>query len=271
MKELLLQKLAAFRSREDKLNFAREFLQELILQIIDRKGYFKNMAFVGGTALRTIYDLPRFSEDLDFAVVNPRGFTFKGMLATLKRELELSGFTVEEAVGKEKTVQSEFIKFKGLPYQLGLSEHKNEKLFVKIEIDALPPPGFITEIVMINKNFLFKVRCYEPASLFAGKLHAVLFRKYAKGRDYYDLLWFLTRKTPVNYELLSHAAAQTEKKASGMNREALKHLLAAKIGHTDFAHIRDDVQPFLAKKEEIEYFRKEYFLAAIEKYFSQGY
>lgn len=268
MKELLLQKLAAFNSREDKLNFAREFLQELILQIIDRKGYFKNLAFVGGTALRTIYDLPRFSEDLDFSLVNPKGFTLKRMLAAIKRELELSGFAVEEAPGKEKTVQSDFIKFKGLPYDLGLSEHKNEKLFVKLEIDALPPPGFVTEIVMINKNFLFKVRCYEPASLFAGKLHAVLFRKYAKGRDYYDLLWFMTRKIPVNYELLSNAVVQTEKKSFSMDPEALNRLLAAKIDKADFGHIRNDVRPFLAKKEEGGYFRKEYFLAAIAKYFS---
>jgi predicted nucleotidyltransferase component of viral defense system len=271
MKELLLQKLAEFSSWEDKLNFAREFLQELILQIIDRKGYFKNLAFVGGTALRTIYDLPRFSEDLDFSLVNPKSFNFKHMLAALKWELELSDFAMEEAFGKEKTVQSDFIKFKGLPYDLGLSEHKNEKLFVKLEIDTMPPPGFITEIVMINKNFLFKVRCYEPASLFAAKLHAVLFRKYVKGRDYYDLLWFLTRKTPVNYELLSNAAAQTEKKTFPINREALKRLLAAKIDKADFGHIRNDVRPFLAKKEEDEYFRKEYFLAAIGKYFSKGF
>jgi predicted nucleotidyltransferase component of viral defense system len=267
MKELLLQKMAAFAPQEDKLNFVREFLQELILQIIDRKGYFKNLAFVGGTALRTIYDLPRFSEDLDFSLVNPKGFVFNRLLATLKRELALSGFVVEEALGKEKTVQSDFIKFKGLPYDLGLSEHKNEKLFVKLEIDSLPPPGYVTEIVMINRNFLFKVRCYEPASLFAGKLHAVLFRKYAKGRDYYDLLWFLTRKTPVNYELLANAAVQTEKKSLPMNPEVLNRLLAAKISNADFKHIRNDVRPFLANKEEAEYFHKDYFLTAIAKYF----
>ena len=269
MKELLLQKLAAFSSREDKLNFAREFLQELILQIIDRKGYFKNLAFVGGTALRTIYDLPRFSEDLGFSLVNAKGFTFKRLLATLQRELALGGFVVEEAPGKEKTVQSEFIRFKGLPYQLGLSDHQNEKLFVKLEIDALPPPGFVSEIIMINKNFLFKVRCYELSSLFAAKLHAVLFGKYAKGRDYYDLLWFLTRKIPVNYELLTHVITQTEKKALPVNREALKRLLDAKIDHADFNHIRNNVRPFLAKKEEGEYFSKEYFLAALKQYFSQ--
>jgi predicted nucleotidyltransferase component of viral defense system len=270
MKELLLRKLAAFDSREDKLNFVREFLQELILQIIDRKGYFRNLAFVGGTALRTVYDLPRFSEDLDFSLINPRGFTFKHMLETLKRELELSGFAVEEVRGTGKAVQSEWIKFKGLPYQLGLSPHKNEKLFVKLEIDVMPPSGSVSEIVMINKNFLFKVRCYEPASLFAGKLHAILFRKYAKGRDYYDLLWFLTRKIPVNYKLLSHAAAQTEKKPFLMNRETLSRLLAAKIKKADFGHIRNDVRPFLSKKEEASYFRKEYFLAAITAYFSQA-
>ncbi len=268
MKELLRKKLAAFSLREDKLNFAREFLQEMILQIIDRKGYFKNLAFVGGTALRTIYDLPRFSEDLDFSLVNSKGFTFKRMLATLKKELELSGFAVEEARGKEKTVQSDFIKFKGLPYDLGLSEHKNEKLFVKLEIDALPPPGFVSEIIMINKNFLFKVRCYALPSLFAAKLHAVLFRKYTKGRDYYDLLWFMTRKIPVNYELLTNATAQTEKEMLPMNPETLKRLLAVKIDHVDFSHIRNDVRPFLAKKEEGEYFSKEYFLAALGQYFS---
>lgn len=268
MKDLLRQKLAVFGSRENKLNFAREFLQELILQIIDRKGYFKNLAFVGGTALRTIYDLPRFSEDLDFSLVNAEGFTFKRMLVELRKELELSGFAVEEALGKEKTLQSDFIKFKGLPYDLGLSEHKNEKIFIKLEIDVLPPPGFVSEIIMINKNFLFKVRCYELPSLFAGKLHAVLFRKYTKGRDYYDLLWFMTRKTPVNYELLTNAAAQTEKEALTMNREELKRLIAAKIDHADFSHIRSDVRSFLAKKEEIEYFRREYFLAALGQYFS---
>jgi len=269
MKELLRQKLAAIGSREDKLNFAREFLQELILQIIDRKGYFKNLAFVGGTALRTIYDLPRFSEDLVFSMVNAKGFTFKLMLAELRKELELSGFAVEEALGKERTANSDFIKFKGLPYDFGLSEHKNEKLFVKLEIDAAPPPGFVSEIIMINKNFLFKVRCYELPSLFAGKLHAVLFRKYTKGRDYYDLLWFMTRKIPVNYELLTNAAAQTEKESLPMNPETLQRLLAAKIDHVDFGHIRNDVRPFLAKKEEIEYFKKEYFLAALGHYFSQ--
>ena len=100
MKELLLQKLATFSSREDKLNFAREFLQELILQIIDRKGYFKNLAFVGGTALRTIYDLPRFSEDLDFSLVNAKGLHFQTPAGDAAKGIGTQRFRGGRSAGK---------------------------------------------------------------------------------------------------------------------------------------------------------------------------
>ncbi|MFH1709805.1 MAG: nucleotidyl transferase AbiEii/AbiGii toxin family protein [bacterium] len=267
MKEILARKMSQFGSREEKYNFTREFLQELILQIIDRKGYFKNLAFVGGTALRVLYGLHRFSEDLDFSLINKKGFDFASLLKALKRELELNGFSIEEAKGKDRIVLSEFIRFKGLLHELGLSSQKNEKLFVKLEIDSNPPEGFETEVAVVNRNFLFKARSYGPASLFASKLHAILFRKYEKGRDYYDLLWFLARGTAVNYRLLSNAAAQTAKKSVKLDAPALKELLISKIGRANFPHILRDVRPFLEKKEEAEYFRKEYFISAIERYF----
>ncbi len=269
MKEILLQKLKELSSNEDKYNLTREFLQELILQIIDRKGFFKNLAFMGGTALREIYDMPRFSEDLDFSLINGKRFSFASMLKTIKNELELSGFSVEEAKGGDKTVLSEFIRFRGLLYELGLSLQRGEKIFIKIEIDSRPPKGFETEVSLINKNFLFKVQSFKPASLFASKLHAVLFRKYEKGRDYYDLLWFLTRKFPINYKLLSSAAAQTEKNAYNLDPEKTRELLLKKIGRVNFPKILRDVRPFLEKKEEAEYFEKEYFVDAVNKYFAQ--
>jgi predicted nucleotidyltransferase component of viral defense system len=269
MKEILLKKLKDIASNDERYNFAREFLQELILQILDRKGYFKNLAFVGGTALRIVYDMPRFSEDLDFSLVNKRNFSFTGLLRAIKHELELTGYSVEETKSRDRIVLGEFIRFKGLPHELGLSKDKNEKLFIKLEVDSNPPKKYGTEIVMINKNFLYKVRCYKPDSLFASKLHAVLFRKYEKGRDYYDLLWFLTRKTAVNYALLSNAAAQTEKKHPPISADVLMDLLAAKLNRIDFPRLLRDVRPFLEKKEETEYFKKEYFLKAVEKYFSQ--
>ncbi|MBN3033437.1 MAG: nucleotidyl transferase AbiEii/AbiGii toxin family protein [Candidatus Saganbacteria bacterium] len=266
MKDVLAAKLAGLGSREEKYNAAREFLQELILQIMDRQGYFANLAFVGGTALRVLYDLPRFSEDLDFCLVKKDGFRFDRLLAALKRELGLNGFDVEASADKkEKNVLGEFIRFKGLLFDLGLTSHKAEKLFIKLEIDANPPAGYLTEISLVNKNFLFKVRSYDLPSLFAAKLHAFLFRQYAKGRDYYDLLWFLARKTPVNCALLSAAAEQTEGGRFNLDANALKALLREKIAQTDFHKILNDVAPFLSDRAEREYFKKDYFLTAIEK------
>ncbi|UCD85475.1 MAG: nucleotidyl transferase AbiEii/AbiGii toxin family protein [Deltaproteobacteria bacterium] len=267
MKDILLKKLKGFASNEERYNFTREFLQELILLILDRKGYFRNLAFVGGTALRIIYDMPRFSEDLDFSLINKRGFSFPALLKTIKRELEMTGYSVEEVKSKGKTVIGEFIRFKGLLSELGLSKNKNEKLFVKLEIDSNPPGKFETEIIMVNRNFLYKVQCYKTDSLFANKLHAVLFRKYEKGRDYYDLLWFLTRKTAINYDLLSSAAAQTEKKHIAINADTLRGLLVTRLNQVDFGRLLSEVRPFLERKEESEYFKKEYFLKAVEKYF----
>jgi len=271
MKDVLLAKLARLGTAEEKYNVTREFLQELVLQIMDRQGYFSHLAFVGGTALRVLYDLPRFSEDLDFCLVKKSGFRFDRLLAALKRELGLNGFAVEAAAGKKgKNVIGEFIRFKGLLFELGLTAHKSEKLFIKLEIDANPPAGYRTEVALVNKNFLFKVQSYDLPSLFAAKLHAFLFRKYAKGRDYYDLLWFLAKQTPVNYELLSAAAEQTEGKKYRLGAVGLKRLLAGKIGRTDFSRIVSDAMVFLARREEKEYLTREHFLAAVEKAFPGG-
>jgi predicted nucleotidyltransferase component of viral defense system len=265
MKEVLLDKIRKLGSAEEKYNVAREFLQELILQIMDRSGYFSGLAFVGGTALRILYDLLRFSEDLDFCLINKRGFKFDRLLAAIRKELELNGFEIEISRGKDRTVLSEFIKFKGLLYELGIAGQKSEKLFIKLEIDSNPPSGYGTEVQLVNKDFLFKVQSYDLPSLFASKLHAFLFRKYAKGRDCYDLLWFLSKRTPVNYKLLSAAASQTENKTFHINAELLKRMLIDKVNKADFSHVSRDVAVFLHKKEEKEYFKKEYFLAAIEK------
>jgi predicted nucleotidyltransferase component of viral defense system len=266
MKDVLAAKLAGLGSNEEKYNAVREFLQELILQILDRQGYFSNLAFVGGTALRILYDLPRFSEDLDFSLAKKNGFRFENLLAAIKRELGLNGFNVEASADKkEKNVFGEFIRFKDLLFDLNLTKHKNEKLFIKLEIDTNPPAGYQTEVLMVNKNFLFKVRSYDLPSLFASKLHAFLFRKYAKGRDYYDLLWFLAKKTRVNYVLLSTAAGQTEGKQYHFDATALKRQLIEKIDQTDFYKVLSDAAVFMSNKAEREYFKKEYFIGAVEQ------
>ena len=267
MREIIRKKLAGLRSADEKYNFLREFLQELVLQIIDRRRYTRNVAFVGGTALRMLYDLPRFSEDLDFSLVLRKGFDFIKMLKVVQADLSLAGFEVEMSRSKTRTVLSAFVKFKSILHELGLSSHPGEKIFIKLEIDSDPPKGYRTEISLINKNVLFKVCNYDLPSLFAAKLHAFLFRKYAKGRDFYDLLWLLTRKTPINYKLLNAAAKQTEGKAFKLDAARVKDLLLRKIRKTDFRRIKKDIEPFLVNYQEIEYFQAEYFLSAIEKEF----
>lgn len=268
MKDVLAAKIAALATNEEKYNITREFLQELTLQIMDRQGYFTHLAFVGGTALRILYDLPRFSEHLDFCLVRSDGFQFIRLLETLKHELGLNGFAVEVAADrKDKTVLGEFIRFKGILFELGLTGHKNEKLFIKLEIDAKPPAGYRTEVAMVNKNFLFKVQSYDLPSLFASKLHAFLFRKYTKGRDYYDLIWFLARKTPVNYKLLSAAAGQTEGREYHLDAAVLQRLLVEKINRTDFSKVVSDAVIFLGRREDRAYLTKDNLLAAVEKAF----
>ena len=265
MREIIKRKLAGLSSAEEKYNFLREFFQELILQILDRHKYFKNLSFVGGTALRIVYDLPRFSEDLDFCLINKRGFNFNKLLETIKRETSLQGFEIDISAAASRTVYSTAIKFKGILHETGLTRHANEKLFIKLEIDSNPPAGHKTEINLINKNFLFKVSNYELSSLFASKLHAFLFRKFSKGRDYYDLLWFLTRKSPINYKLLNAAARQTEKTTFQFDANKLKVLLLDKVKNANFSHIRNELRPFIIHPHEIEYFYKEYFTGLIEK------
>lgn len=265
MKELLKTKLSGLRSADEKYNFLREFLQELILQSIDRHKYFRDLAFVGGTALRMIYDLPRFSEDLDFCLIMKKGFAFNKMLDDIGRELSLAGFEADISRSETRTMLGSFVKFKKILFELGLSAHREERLFVKLEIDSNPPRGYAKEVSLINKNFLFKVQSYDLPSLLASKLHAFLFRKYAKGRDFYDLLWFLAKKVPVNFKLLNAAAWQTVKKDLKIDALKLKELLIKRIEHVNFKHLQAELAPFLIDKHEIEYFHKDYFINAIEK------
>jgi len=267
MKGILNKKLSGLKNKGEKYNFLREFLQELILHILDRNKYFRNLAFVGGTALRVIYDLPRFSEDLGFSLVNKKDYAFEKLLSGLNKELGLNGFEADISSSTGRTVHSSFIKFKGILHELKVSPHASEKISIKLEIDTNPPPGYSTEVSLINRDFLFKVVHYDQASLFAGKLHAFLFRKYAKARDFYDFLWFLTRKNPINYKLLNAAAKQTQHKDFHLKPDSLKQMLINKVEHVNFKSIQTDLLPFLINAHEVEFFTLENFIAAIEKEF----
>lgn len=252
MIEFFKQQIASAVSKEDKLNRLRELLQLLCLKIIYDRGYFSKVAFVGGTALRFLYGLRRFSEDLDFSVINKKDYDFRKMVFFLKYEFNMRGLELEARPKVVKTVQASMLKFPKLLKTMELSNLEEQKLSIKIEIDSNPPSGWNIENTLITKVYMINVTHFALPSLFATKLHACFFRKYTKGRDFYDLVWYLGRKIKPNYTLLNNAIKQTEREALGLSKDNIKDFLLKRLDKVDFVFIRKDVERFLEDKTELK-------------------
>src|SRR3989338_85113 len=205
MIQVLKDKLKETRDAEAKFNLAREFLQILILKILADRLAFKHLAFVGGTALRILFDLRRFSEDLDFSITRKKGYSFHKLSQDLQYQLKKYGLDVDLEENEQKTVESIMLRFKDILSSLGLSPLKSQKLSIRLEIDTNPPAVWKTDISLINKIYTFTVVHYDIPSLYASKLCACFFRKYVKGRDFYDLVWYLGKKVMPNFRLLNNA------------------------------------------------------------------
>jgi predicted nucleotidyltransferase component of viral defense system len=254
--DLIKSKLNFIIDKQEKFNFLREYLQLIILSIIDELGYFKNLAFVGGTALRIIYKTNRYSEDLDFTLVKKDGYEFDKLTNSLLRELVLRGFNVDFKLNKQKTsVHSIFIKFNDILYQTNLSSLASQKITIKFEIDTSPPLGFNTIYSSFIDPFVFGINHFDKSSLMSGKLNAIFTRKYQKGRDYYDLLWYLINGIEPNSNLL-HASL---KQSNNHNAKNWKQELTEKLNNTNFKKIQEDLLPFLIFKNEVMSINKEQF------------
>lgn len=262
MKDMLAVKLAVYPTPEERVHRLREYLQELVLKRMESHGSMSQLAFVGGTALRVLYELPRFSEDLDFSQIQD-GFEFTELLHYLKKELELYGFSVTLTKKESGAVKSSFIKFTDLLFPLGLSPNKNQIISVKLEVDTNPPAGYELQKSLVNKSFLMLLQHFDKPSLFAGKCHALLCGSFAKGRDYFDLLWFMGQRITPNYTLLTNAYAQTQSVSKPFSGAVLKEDLIKKIEATDFKKVLADVGPFLLNAEDRRYFSRDVFLAAV--------
>jgi hypothetical protein len=217
MLEIIKDIIKKIPDRDMKIHRTREFLQLLVLKILWDRGYFKNLAFCGGTCLRVLYGLRRFSEDLDFSLIKKEGYDFEHFLKGIIYDFGQIGFSLDIRKKGEKTVQSAMLKFKEILFALGLSDIKSEKLLIRLEIDSNPPHGWNTEISLVNKDFIFTVTHFDIRSLYATKLHACFYRKYTKGRDFYDLLWYLGKRVMPNFELLNNAIEQTEHRKMYIN------------------------------------------------------
>lgn len=254
MIEVLRRQFEPDMTIDEKTNRVREFLQIVCLKIMYDKNFFERFAFIGGTALRVLYDLRRFSEDLDFSLTDKKGYSFLEIHSTLVREFKLYGLSAEGRPKDSATVHSGFLKFAGLLKQLGLSNLKNQNLSIKIEVDSNPHAGWRTESTVINKTYLFSINHFDLPSLYATKVHACFFRRYVKGRDFYDFIWYLGRKTRPNFELLNNAIRQTEGGDSRLGDDNFKDFLLKRIEKIDFEKAKADVERFLEDKGELKLF-----------------
>lgn len=243
-----------------KLNLLREYLQAFILRSLHESNAFDSLSFVGGTALRFLHGLPRFSEDLDFSLEQPKGYALQLWLDKIKRDLTFANFQIEVPLANDrKTVHTAWVRTSELLKEAGLAAVPQQKLSIKLEIDTKPPAGATLETTLVNRQFLatppgsiavnrqlmFALRHHDLPSLFAGKIHAMSTRDYLKGRDWYDLVWFRTLRIPriePNYVLLQNALHQT-----GANWQAKQwtEQLRVKLDALDFKALRADVTSFL--------------------------
>ncbi|MEG1646974.1 MAG: nucleotidyl transferase AbiEii/AbiGii toxin family protein [Clostridia bacterium] len=278
MQTVLTQMLAKYNAvtLDDKKNALKEIVQEVVLCGLSRAGFFKDIAFYGGTALRIFYGLDRFSEDLDFSLIEPNtNFDLKQYFSILENEIKSLGlnFSIEEKTKSvESNVKSAFLK--GNTKELVLSFFENsldtniinttEVLKIKFEIDT-NPPAFAT---FENKFRLlpspYQVKLYDMPSLFAGKLHAVICRAWKsriKGRDLYDYVFYVSQGAKVNMAHLSARLVQSGfiSEDYDLTRDNLIKLLNERFESIDFLKAKEDVIPFIKDKSKLELWSKEFF------------
>lgn len=233
------------------LNLLREYVQAFVLRSLHECEAFTTIAFVGGTALRFLQRLPRFSEDLDFSLVDHRGYEPKRWLTKVRRDLELAGFACAVTFNERKTVNVSWVRIAGLLAEAKLAARAGQKLSVKLEIDTRPPAGAAVQRTVVVRHLTFALRHYALESLMAGKLHALITRAYPKGRDWFDLVWYRARRPPVEpgIALLQNALDQTQGQGR-VDARRWRDLVRARLAQLDTDRLMRDVRPFLERPED---------------------
>lgn len=248
MKEYLAELVRVAPTPAHGRNVAREYLQARILGCLQRAGAMISLAFHGGTALRFLYASARYSEDLDFALERARSqYDFRAYLRAVRGELAAERYATEIKVNDRKVVHSAFVRFAGLLHELGLSPHRDEVLSVKIEVDTNPPAGAVLATTVVRRHVTLRLQHHSRSSLLAGKLHAILQRPYLKGRDVYDLLWYLSDPDwpAPNLTLLNNALRQTRWDGPSVTESNWRPLVRNRLQTLAWDQVVADVRPFL--------------------------
>ena len=276
---IIRDRLATYncKSEIEEEQAIREITQELVLAALGRTDFFKEAAFQGGTALRILYGLDRFSEDLDFTLKKSTpGFAWKDYLQTMTEELSAYGYKIEiqDRSTTDSAVKKAFIKDgaigKILNFQFAGKSGVLGKIRIKLEVDINPPSGSEYEIKYLDFPFISSVVVQTLPSLFAGKIHALLCRDYLKGRDWYDFLWYTARRTSINYQLLSSALAQVGPWTNldhPVDYDWCVQSLKDKIESIDWHSAAEDVRRFVRVREQksLDLWNRELFAGQLEK------
>lgn len=251
------------RTENDRRNAIHEVMQEITLAGLYRSGFFEKAAFYGGTCLRIFHSLPRFSEDLDFSLVAKfDSFNLNEYFPAIIAEFKASG---REVVinKKEKSfsgnVESAFLKDRTEIYDLTFQTERTIK--VKIEVDTDPPLEFLTEQKLLLQPFSFMTRCVVLSDMFAGKMHALLFRNWktrVKGRDWYDFEWYIRNQIPLGFNHLQLRTRQLN--GFDMSKEDFIDKLKSRLNSTDIASVKRDVAPFIKDEKILDIWSNDYFL-----------
>jgi len=267
----------------DYKNALKEIVQEIALLGLWRAKFFEKGAFYGGTALRILHDLDRFSEDLDFTLLEPNlKFDLGEYERAIQEELQSLGFIArveKKQKSKKSAIDSAFIKINtiehllliGIPEGINKSIHPGEVMKIRFEIDTDPPAdGARTENALLLLPAPFSVKTLRLEDLFAGKVHAALCREWkgrVKGRDWYDLVWFVSRNIPLNLNYLEQRMRQsgywsTKEKLS---REGLLKLFEKKIAQLDIKSAKEDIINFIKDSAQVEIWSRDFFLEVVKK------
>lgn len=276
---IIQERLESFHcgSQQEEAQALREIAQEIALAALSRADFFKVAAFHGGTALRVLYSLQRFSEDLDFVLHTPNhNFDWKPYLHNMTQEFENYGLGVQvlDRSTATDTVKKVFLKEQSIGKLLKLrypmTTGRPRLIHIKFELDSNPPRGSCVETKYLDFPFPFPITVQDFSSLFAGKSHALLCRAYLKGRDWYDFVWYAGRKPGMNYKLLAAALDQQgpwQGTAPTVTKKWYCTEMRKKIRATDWHAATHDVARFLKPHElrTLELWSTEFFLDRLEK------
>ncbi len=284
MNESIMQMLNKYnpQTHDDYKNALKEIIQELALLGLWRAKFFEKGAFYGGTALRILYGLDRFSEDLDFSLLKPtKNFDIGVYEKAIETELSSFGFQVsflKKIKTKDSFIQSAFLKANTYYHylQIDIPEkekkkcHLTEQIKIKIEIDTNPPMNFNTELHYLLQPTAYAIKAYAKPDLFAGKVHALLYRTWKtriKGRDWYDFIWFLKNKTFLNLNHLAYRIHQTHPlyAIKDITNEFIRKELIEKIKNLDIEAAKKDIYPFIKNTKDLEIWSKDFFLSLVDK------